>query len=306
MEKDVKWKGYFDDDERYADIINGIGCKGEQIIKGTDLCEMNPQGKRKVRDLLRKSAFGMNFAIIGIENQELIDYSMPLRNMSYDIGEYEKQAGKIRREVRKSNKKVSGDEYLYGFRKEDRLHPVITFILYTGVKEWDGPETLREMLDLTDMPRSMTELIPDYKMNLVEIRKFTDTSVFKTDVRQVFDFIRCSEDKDALKELVERDDYYKNMKEDAFDVVAHYTNATELIEAKKQYNGKEGKINMCTAIKEMIEEGKTEGKEAGLRALVDSLSLLLPDFDAVYQAVIRNEDYKSVTKEQAMKYYINI
>ena len=41
----------------------------------------------------------------------------------------------------------------------------------------------------------------DYKINLVEIRKLEDTSVFKTDVRQVFDFIRCSNDKNALKKL---------------------------------------------------------------------------------------------------------
>lgn len=41
----------------------------------------------------------MNFAIIGIENQEMFDYSIPLRNMSYDVGGYEKQAAKIRRAV---------------------------------------------------------------------------------------------------------------------------------------------------------------------------------------------------------------
>ncbi len=30
-----------------------------------------------------------------------------------------------------------------------------------------------------------------------------------------------------LKELVDGNEYYKNMEEDAFDVVAHYTNAVE-------------------------------------------------------------------------------
>lgn len=28
MEKDSKWKRYFSDNRRYADIINGIGCDG--------------------------------------------------------------------------------------------------------------------------------------------------------------------------------------------------------------------------------------------------------------------------------------
>ena len=64
---------------------------------------------------------------------------------------------------------------------------------------------------------------------------------------------------------------------------------------------------MCKAIKELIEDGREEGRiagrEEGLRALVFSLSLLLPDSDAVYQAIIKNEDYSNVSKEQVMKYY---
>ena len=28
MGKDVGWKGFFSDNERYADVINGIGCNG--------------------------------------------------------------------------------------------------------------------------------------------------------------------------------------------------------------------------------------------------------------------------------------
>ena len=36
---------------------------------------------------------------------------------------------------------------------------------------------------------------------------------------------------------------------------------------------------------------------------VDSLKIFLPDFDALYDAVIKNEDYKNATKEQVRKYY---
>lgn len=127
--------------------------------------------------------------------------------------------------------------------------------------------------------------------------------MFKTDVRQVFDFIRCSGDKNALKSLVEGDDAYKDMAEDAYDVVAQYTNATELIETKSDYYGKDGRVDMCKALKELIEDGREEGREEGLRALVFSLSLLLPSLDAVHQAVIRNEAYRNVSKEQVEKYY---
>ena len=37
MGKDVEWKAYYGDNHRYADIINGIGCGGVQLVKDTDL-----------------------------------------------------------------------------------------------------------------------------------------------------------------------------------------------------------------------------------------------------------------------------
>ena len=278
MRKDTGWKGFLSDDARYADVINGIGCKGEQVIKEEDLQEMDTQtgmfrgskfihrfsqlgkGNVKVRDCLRKVALGTNFAIIGIENQETMDYSIPLRNMSYDVDAYERQAKKIRKETRKKYNGLSAGEYLYGFKKDDKLLPAVTFILYSGSKAWEGPKTLHEILDFTDIPEGLKEMVADYQINLVEIRELEDTSVFKTDVKQVFDFIRCSNDENALKELVEADDYYKNMEEDAFDVAVQYTNATELIEAKEYYE-KDGEVDMCKALTDLIESGRQEGRQ---------------------------------------------
>lgn len=116
MEKDIVCNAFFSDNERYADIINGIGCKGISFVAGKDLQELdvrvtprrakgtgNKGGKRapRYRDLLRKASFGMNFAIVGIESQEKIDYALVLRAMGYDVGEYERQAFAIRKEVRK-------------------------------------------------------------------------------------------------------------------------------------------------------------------------------------------------------------
>ena len=46
MGKDMGWKKFLSDDERYADVINGIGCKGEQIVSKDDLHEMDTQTYR--------------------------------------------------------------------------------------------------------------------------------------------------------------------------------------------------------------------------------------------------------------------
>lgn len=298
MRQDIEWKEFFSDDERYADVINGLVCGGRQVVKKTDLQELDTQTgflrgmnfvrhwrgrvehrRSSIRDCVRKVAFGVNFAVIGIENQEVTDYSIPLRNMVYDTGEYERQALRIRREIRKNSKGLRAGEYLYGFRKESRLRPVVTFILYSGKEAWDGPVSLHDILDFTDFPNALREMVADYKIHLVEIRKLKDTSVFKTDVRQVFDFIRCAEDKNALRELVEHDDYYKNMEEDAFDVASRYAHAAELI-AVKDYYGKEGKINMCKAIEDLMADSRKEGREEGGRneaERINRLNLLLSE-----------------------------
>ncbi len=282
MKKDIAWKTFFSDDERYADLINGAGCKGEQIVHKEDLQELDTQtgdvrdslttGKRdgrkterriRNRDMLRRAAFGVNFAIIGIENQEAIDYGLPVRNLMYDSGAYGKQMAEIRKEVRTNNRGLSSAEYLYGFRKGSRLHPVITFVIYYGEEDWDGATDLHGILDFTGIPENLRGLVSNYHVNLIDVRNLEDTSVFRTDVRQVFDFIRHSKDANALRELVENDKYYQEMPEEAYDVVSYYTGTKELVQTKEVY--REGrKMNMCKAITDLIQGGREEGIQIGM------------------------------------------
>ena len=90
MRKAEEWNKFFEDNQRYADIINGIGCDGIQFVSDIDLTEVDTTEGRKSRDIIRKVAFGVNFAIIGVDNQEKNDYELPLRVMCYDISRYDK------------------------------------------------------------------------------------------------------------------------------------------------------------------------------------------------------------------------
>ncbi|WP_155242069.1 hypothetical protein [Butyrivibrio fibrisolvens] len=56
---------------------------------------------------------------------------------------------------------------------------------------------------------------------------------------------------------------------------------------------------MCTYATSM----ENKGIEKGLRALVNSLKVYIKDFDSLYEAIIKNEDYANVSKEQVRKYY---
>ena len=52
-----------------------------------------------------------------------------------------------------------------------------------------------------------------------------------------------------------------------------------------------------------LEESRAEGREEGLAALVETLKPILPDFETVYAAVIRNKVYSEYTREEVEKYY---
>lgn len=243
MGKDGSWKGFFEDPVRYADAINGFVPLIVNSVVGRKTV-IAP----KFRDMARKVAFGVNFLIVGFEGQETIDYSLPLRNMNYDVAEYEKQARKIRKKVRKNPQGLQSGEYLYGFKFDSKLIPVVTFVLYSGENEWTGPTCLHDMLDFTDIPQSMQRFVPNYKVNVISIKDIKDTSIFKTDLRYVLDFLRFSDDKKKLKELVETTPYYQSMDEDAYDVVANYANVKGLIKAKEYCIDDGGRMNMCTEI----------------------------------------------------------
>ena len=274
--QDMVLQRYLSDNERYADLINGCRFGGRQVLKASDLSEMDTQtgywfrpryksGNRKwrrqrYRDLLRKAAFGINFAVIGMENQKEVHYLMPLRSMGYDVAEYERQASGIKKWIRRQ-KGISRGEFLSGFGKNSKLHPCVTLVLYYG-KEWDGSRDLYGILDFSDIPEELKCLVNNYEMHLLEIRKIKDTDVFRTDLKQVFDFIRCSEDKVRLRELVEKDEAYKEMDEDAYDAAVTFAKAEELLEIKK-FHEKGGKVDMCKALEDMLADERMEGIEQG-------------------------------------------
>lgn len=302
MKKDNCWKMYLEDNSRYADIINGIGCRGRQVVAGTDLEETDTESQGKARDLLRRVAFGVNFLIVGIENQETVDYKFPLRNMNYDVIGYQKEAKKIRKNIRKNPINLKPGEYLYGFKKDSKIHPQITFVLYTGEEPWDGPLCLHDILDFSDIPEELQEMVSDYRINVIDIPRWENTDVFQTDVRFVFEFIKCAKDKKALHRLVTEHPYYQSMDEDAYEVVTKYTNATQLVDMQK-YEVEGGKKNVCKAIQDLMDDSREEGREEGRKSGVKALIETCQEFGSTKEAtIIRLTDKFDMEETDACQY----
>ena len=278
MKNDVEDKTFFENDERYADLINGLLCNGRQVLKKEDLTELSgsvriklPKDgtvrskygynqREKVQDIVRKAALGLNFILIGLENQQTVDYSLPLRCMEYDVGQYEKQAVKIRRAIRKKPKGLKQGEYLYGFKKDSRLCPSIILVLYYGEENWDGPLNLHGMLDFKDIPDEFRKLIQNYEIHLVEVRRLENTDVFTTDVKLVFDLIRYADDEKKLEKLLREEPGYQKLEWDAYEMAAMYTGIGEKLDMKCYDNGT---VNVCKGIIGLEEKARNAGRNEG-------------------------------------------
>ena len=134
--------------------------------------------------------------------------------------------------------------------KEDKIKPVCTVVIYFGPKEWDAPRSLYEMFDLDD---ELKKCIPDFKINLIIPREIEDFSKFETELGKVLKFIKCSEDKDSLKELMINDSSYECLDGDAAKMIGVFTNVKVKV--------KGGVCNMCKAVEDMIKENEKEVTE---------------------------------------------
>lgn len=273
-QKDLATNKCLSDAERYADLINAVVFNGEQRLHSEELQEVDSKsvisgwlykygykGRQLYRDVVKRAAFGANFAVVGLENQNDVHYLMPLRSMAYDLAEYEKQASKIGKLIRKK-KNITSAEFLSRFGKKDRLHPCVTIVLFYG-KEWDGSKELYDLIDFTDIPEEMKEYVNNYKVHIVNVSKWENVEMFKTDLKQIFSFLRCANDKEKIKELTDNDPEFQSLDEEAYDMLSEYASSSVLKRLKKKYC-KGGKVNMCKGLQDWAAEERLVGMEQGM------------------------------------------
>ncbi len=171
---------------------------------------------------------------------------------------------------------VPEEEFLSGFGKTDKLYPCVILVMYYGKEPWKGSLDLMGILNLEGIPTALQRYIHNYKMHLIDVRRMKNTNVFRTDLKQIFDFLSNAEDKEKLHSLVSQDMAYQNMDEDAYDLLAAYSHAEGELSMKK-YRGGEGRIDMCKGLADLIADSKAEGRVEGrveaIRSLMESMNM---------------------------------
>lgn len=285
--KNVVWNDYISKNERFADFINGVIFQGKQMVLPKDLKALDSKLRRReydrnsyheyIRDTVKMWKYQGEKYIFDLEPEESPHRALPVKYMNYESLEYDRQYKEILRKHRKKQDLSSG-EYLSGFAESDTLVTVITIGIYLGEKKWSGFTCIDEMIKglktSGEVSKCLRPFCNRFHVNIVDIHCLETNDIFQTDLREVFGFLKRQGDKKKLKQYVEQNPMFYHMREDAFDVLCTYSESRELAVRKEEYRT-EGGMNMCTALRELKEEGREEGREEGKAALGQLIYKLL-------------------------------
>lgn len=295
MEKgNIAVKQWLRNKSRFADLFNGIVFQGEQVVLPEDLEETDSEssvimedsvqkekGVQRYRDIVMRWNRGIDLAILACENQEKVHYAMPVRAMVYDGLTYTDQIRQLWR-TRDESLKVTEEEFLSKFRKEDKIFPVISLVFYYGSESWDGSEDLYGMLYQGEEIRKqeiLKSFIPNYHINLIDAGKIENVERFQTDLQVVLGMLKYRKRKLELRKYVNNHkDFFENVELETYQALRALLHSEKVLKGLVSRENKKEAVNMCEALEEWgrderqagMEEGIKEGIKEGVKALVNT------------------------------------
>ena len=247
-EKDITEKNLEALNDVFADIVNVLFFKGEQVINEKDLeadttkSMFKADGKihEQERDVSKFWKNGeIRISILGIENQTAQDSDMPLRVISYDGASYKQQ-------LLDTNQK--------------KRYPVATLVLYFGTEEkWSKA---KHLYDCFEVPEKLKSFVNDYKINVFNIAFLSPKTIamFKSDFKIIAEYFRA-------KRLNQK---YKGSKEklkhanETLKMFSALTGDNSFEKVYNEVNSKKGGITMCDVVERIRNDGITEGINKGI------------------------------------------
>lgn len=253
-EKDITEKNLEALNDVFADIVNVLLFKGEQVINEKDLeadttkSMFKADGKihEQERDVSKFWKNGeIRISILGIENQTAQDSDMPLRVISYDGASYKQQLL---------------DE------KQKKRYPVATLVLYFGTEEkWSKA---KHLYDCFEVPEKLKPFVNDYKINVFNIAFLSPKTIamFKSDFKIIAEYFRAKRLNQKYKGSQEK---LKHANE-TLKMFSALTGDDSFEKVYNEGNFKKGGITMCDVVERIRNDGRTEEKERIIMNLIES------------------------------------
>ena len=253
-EKDITEKNLEALNDVFADIVNVLLFKGEQVINEKDLeadttkSMFKADGKihEQERDVSKFWKNGeIRISILGIENQTAQDSDMPLRVISYDGASYKQQLLD---------------------KKQKKRYPVATLVLYFGTEEkWSKA---KHLYDCFEVPEKLKPFVNDYKINVFNIAFLSPKTIamFKSDFKIIAEYFRAKRLNQKYKGSQEK---LKHANE-TLKMFSALTGDNSFEKVYNEDNSKKGGITMCDVVERIRNDGRTEGQERIIMNLIES------------------------------------
>ena len=282
MGKDLPTKNLLNCPDVFSDIANVNLFDGEELLQPDELEQLPAELTYKdnygtmshhyLDTRMKATGHQADIAIFCIENQSGVSNIMPVRDMGYLYTNYNEQVKRIRRE----DEEQGIHHITEGIRKEQKLIPVVSLILYYGQEPWDGPEKLSDMLAIPEAwKEKLGSLIEDHSVRIVHLaaQDKKTRGMYRSDFRHIVDYLACAVDREESQRYI----YDENRKichpEEYLDMMAAFSNDTRFAKIKenvlKRRKKGEERMTMYSIAEELEnigrQKGKKEGKKEGKR-----------------------------------------
>ena len=259
---------YLTDKRRFADLFNAVLYGGRQVLDPEKLTEISgatyedidrhednkrPDRKERRNDITMRYKDSDIYCIFIGEAQNNISYILPVRNLGYLAAGYRRQLTAIKREHDRNRDYSGFAEMASGLKKDEKLVPIHIIWVYHGEDPWDGPRSLRDLLDFGDD----TEAAENYSLEptLLCLNELTDASCFHTELGELIELLNRRNDKKALLNLVEKDSRFDNLDEETLEAASVLMNEPSIWNNRHKHKSETGEgYSMCTALKEWRDE----------------------------------------------------
>ena len=163
---------------------------------------------------------------------------------------------------------LTEEEFLSKFRKEDKICPVISLVLYYGLAPWDASVDLYGMFmqnDLFEKSEILKKYVSNYRLNLIDAGNIENIQKFQSDLQLIFGMLRYKEEKDELHRYMNANGaYFKNVDQETYQAIRELLHSEK--ELKEMVSSGEGKghVNMCKALEDLYNSGVNVGIEQGI------------------------------------------
>ena len=288
MGKDLPAKNLLNCPDVFADISNVNLFDGEDLLHPeeleplpTELTYKDNYGviRHHYLDTRMKAAeHQTDIAVFCVENQSGASNIMPVRDMGYLYSNYTEQIRQMQRENRDGCKERF--PVTEGIRRDKKLTPVISLVLYYGQEPWDGPEKLSDLLSVSEnWKEKLSPLITDHPIRIIHLagQDKKTRQKYKSDFRHIVDYLACAADKEERQKYIYDESRKIRHPEEYLDMMAAFSNDTRFARIKetvlsKKKEGEES-VTMFSIAEELENKGMEKGKKEGRKEVICNMLL---------------------------------